>query len=187
VDRLPERIEGDGLLLRRWTVEDAELLHRALAESAEHLRPWMPWLTAEPQTLTAQGAMLARREREWEAGGDVLLGVFVAGEVAGGCGLHHRHGPGTLAIGYWTHVGFLQRSLATGVAALLTETALALPGVAATEIHHDKANALSARIPRRLGYRFLGETPDTPEAPAEVGIDWAWRLERGETARPAAG
>src|SRR5437588_7054280 len=41
---LPERIQGaEGLLLRRWAVDDAEGLGQAVAESLEHLRPWMSW------------------------------------------------------------------------------------------------------------------------------------------------
>jgi ribosomal-protein-serine acetyltransferase len=177
--RLPQRVEA-GIVLRRWLVADAEAQRQAVAESAEHLRPWMAWMAAEPLALENRQAMLARWERDWEAGGDALLGVFVDGTVAGSCGLHRRRGPGTLEIGYWIHASFLRWGLGTKVAAMLTEAAFALPEVAATEIHHDKANTVSARIPRRLGYRFVGESPDLVEAPGEVGVDCAWRLLRSE-------
>lgn len=178
VTRLPERLETDGLVLRRWTIDDASALQRAVAESEEHLRPWMPWMAAEPIELEARRALIDRWQHEWEAGGDAVLGVFVEGEVAGSTGLHRRRGPHALEIGYWIHVDFLRRGLGRQVAGSLTETALALPGIDAVEIHHDKANQISARIPSSLGFRFLGETPDTPEAPAEVGVDWGWRIER---------
>ena len=176
--RLPERIEGEGLLLRRWTVADAGDLGRAVSENLEHLRPWMPWAAAEPLSPRQRRGLLNRWEREWRAGGDVLLGVFLDGAIAGSTGLHRRRGPRTLDIGYWIDQRLLRRGLATRVARLLTETALSLPGIEAVEIHHDKANLRSARIPRRLGYRFLGEWPDRVEAPAELGVDCAWRLER---------
>jgi ribosomal-protein-serine acetyltransferase len=181
MERLPERIEGEGLILRRWTVEDAEALGEAVAENLDHLRPWMPWIAAEPLSLAARRGMLSRWERDWRAGGDVLLGIFSGGQVAGSTGLHHRHGPRTLAIGYWVHVDLLRQGIATRVARLLTEAALAQPGVGGVEIHHDKANLRSAAIPRRLGYRFLGETPDRVEAPGEVGVDCGWRMERWPT------
>jgi RimJ/RimL family protein N-acetyltransferase len=151
--RLPQRVEADRIVLRRWQVADAE---------------------------TQQQAMLSRWERDWAAGGDALLGVFLDGAVAGSCGLHRRQGHRTLEIGYWIHVSFLGWGLGTKVAAMLTEAAFSLPEVTATEIHHDKANTVSARIPRRLGYRFLGESPDIVEAPGEVGIDCAWRFPRSE-------
>lgn len=178
MSRLPERIEGDGVLLRRWLVSDAERQHHAIVESAEHLRPWMSWMADEPQTLASRGAMLARWEQDWGEGGDVLLGVFVGGVVAGSCGLHRRRGPRTLEIGYWTHLSFVRRGLATKVAARLTEAAFAVPGITCVEIHHDKANVASSGVPRRLGYRYVGEHPDAAAAPAELGIDCVWRVER---------
>jgi ribosomal-protein-serine acetyltransferase len=177
VDRLPDRIEADGLLLRRWRVADAAAQHEAVVASLAHLEPWVGWIALEPQPLEDRVAMLARWEREWRAGGDVLLGIFRDGRIAGSCGLHRRRGPRTLEIGYWVHVDFLRRGFATSAAAALTEAALALPGVDRVEIHHDKANVASAAIPRRLGYRFVGERPDRPEAPAEIGIDCVWRWE----------
>ena len=33
--------------MRRAAAGDAEMAARAVAESLEHLRPWMPWATAE--------------------------------------------------------------------------------------------------------------------------------------------
>ena len=53
-----------------------------------------------------------------------------------------------------------------------------IPGIDAVEIHHDRANVRSAAVPRRLGFTFVGEEPDEPEAPGEAGIDCAWRAER---------
>jgi ribosomal-protein-serine acetyltransferase len=183
MDRLPERIEAEGLLLRRWTVDDAAVQQQAIVENIEHLEPWMPWVALEPQPLEDRLAMLARWEREWRAGGDVLLGVFADGAVAGSCGLHRRRGPRTLEIGYWIHVAFLRRGYATAAARALTAAALSTPGIDCVEIHHDRANTASAEIPRRLGYRFVGERPDRPEASGETGIDCVWRLERNPDSR----
>jgi ribosomal-protein-serine acetyltransferase len=166
--RLPERIEGDGLLLRRWRVEDAELLGRAVAESVEHLRPWMPWAAEEPLTIAARRQLIASWERDWEGGGDVVLGVFSAAEVAGGTGLHRRRGPGALEIGYWLHPAFVGRGIATATARLLTSTALALPGIDRVEIWHEIANHRSGAVPRRLGFELVGE----------VDGDRVWRTTR---------
>lgn len=179
VQRLPERIEGENeLVLRRWLVDDAEAIGRAVAESGEHLRPWMAWMADEPSTLEERRALIARWERDWAEGGDAVLGIFVSGRVAGGCGLHRRRGPNALELGYWVHSAFTGNGLGTTVARLLTDAAFTVPGIAAVEIHHDKANRASAAIPRRLGFRFIDESPDEREAPAEVGIDCAWRVER---------
>jgi ribosomal-protein-serine acetyltransferase len=175
VSRLPERI---GILLRRWRVSDAEAQHRAVVESAEHLRPWMAWMAREPQPLEQRRAMLAEWERQWADGGDAAYGVFVDGRVAGSCGLHRRLGPQALEIGYWIHVDFVRRGLATSAARLLTDAAFAVPGIESVEIHHDKANVASQGVPRGLGYRLVGEREDGKFAPAELGVELIWRIER---------
>ena len=89
-------------------------------------------------------------------------------------------GPDALEIGYWIHTAVLRRGLATAVAALLTDAALSVPEITHVQIHHDKANAASAGVPRRLGYRFVGEEPDGVQAPAEAGIDVTWSIEAAE-------
>jgi ribosomal-protein-serine acetyltransferase len=176
--RLPERIESKGIVLRRWRSSDAEDLARAIEESMDHLRPWMAWIADEPLPLTRRIAMLEQWESDWRAGADAYYGIFVGGQIVGGCGLHRRRGPDTLEIGYWTHPSFLRRGIAITAAGLLTQAALAHAGIRAVEIHHDKANTASAGVPRRLGFRFVGESEDGKSAPAELGIDCAWRLER---------
>lgn len=61
---------------------------------------------------------------------------------------------------------------------MLTDAALSVPGVTQVEIHLDKANKVSAMVPRRLDFRFMGEEPDEGAAPAAVGIDCTWRMDR---------
>lgn len=181
---LPERLPGpDELLLRRWEPDDAELVGRAVGESLEHLRPWMPWVSQEPLSPEDRRATIQEWEREWLRGGDVYMGVFLGEQVAGSCGLHCRIGPGALEIGYWTHPAFIRRGVATTAAGLLTDAAFALPGITHVEIHHDKANQASAGVPRKLGYQLVGEAPEEPVAPAEVGVSHLWRLTRDEWER----
>jgi RimJ/RimL family protein N-acetyltransferase len=177
MERLPERVEADGLLLRRWTVDDAEALERVVTENVEHLRPWMPWVADEPMPFANRVALLSQWEDEWRDGGDVLLGVFRAGEPAGSCGLHRRIGPAGLELGYWIAEGHLRQGFATAVARALTEAALAIPGIERVEIRHDKENKASAGIPAKLGYELVGERASAGEAPAESGVEWVWRCE----------
>jgi hypothetical protein len=70
--------------------------------------------------------------------------------------------------------------VATLAAALLTETALALPSVGGVEIHHDQANVASGGVPARLGYTRVATEADIPEAPGEVGVDCRWAMRREE-------
>jgi ribosomal-protein-serine acetyltransferase len=176
---LPERVtDPEGLLLRRWVESDAGELGHAILESAEHLRPWMAWIAEEPLPLGQRTTLINEWEQDWARGGDVLLGVFLEGQIAGGCGLHRRIGPDGLEIGYWIHAACLRRGLATRVARALTGAAFAVPGITRVEIHHDKANQASAGIPRKLGFDWFGEAPAEPVAPADSGIEWRWAMEK---------
>jgi ribosomal-protein-serine acetyltransferase len=178
-DILPERLHGPaGLLLRRWSPEDAVALSDAVAESSEHLRPWMAWIAEEPLTLGQRRSMLIKFERDWRDGGDAMLGMFFDGRVVGGCGLHRRIARNGLELGYWVHPYFTRRGFATTAARLLTDTAFTLPGITHVEIHHDKANVASAGVPRRLGFSLLAEAPDEIEAPGEFGIECQWRMDQ---------
>jgi ribosomal-protein-serine acetyltransferase len=171
--RLPERIvDGDDLVIRLWTVEDADALGTAIAESTDHLRPWMAWIASEPMSLDDRRAHIDEWLDEWRSGGDAIYGILVDGRVAGGTGLHHRGVPRTLEIGYWLHVDFVGRGLATRVSGALTAAGLAVEGIDAVEIHHALDNERSAGVPRRLGYRRLSDIDGECAA--------RWRIERGE-------
>ena len=162
--------------------DDAPRLAQAVGESLEHLRPWMPWVAQEPVPLAERRQRIATWEQDWRAGGDLVMGVFVDGAAAGGCGLHHRIGPEGLEIGYWIHPSFLRQGIATAAARLLTNAAFHQPEITRVEIHHDKANVASAGVPRKLGFRLMREVPDEPEAPGEVGVSCEWKITRAEWA-----
>jgi RimJ/RimL family protein N-acetyltransferase len=179
IDRvmLPEWIDDDGLVLRRWAAEDAEALHAVITESVSHLRPWVTWLDEDSCSIEGLRVLIAEWEREWQDGRSVGLGVFVGERVAGGCSLEVRSdATGLLEIGYWLHPAFCGQGLATRAVRLVTEAALAAPDVRAVEIRHDEANKASGRVPRRLGYALVGTAPNPAPAPADSGIDLIWRL-----------
>lgn len=173
---LPERLDGEDLVLRIWRESDIPALTDLVARNIEHLRPWMSWVAAEPLSPTERGEQVVTWRSQWRDGADAIYGVFVDGEPVGGAGLHRRRGPSGLEIGYWVDQRHCGRGIATRAAGALTATALRHPGIMFVEIHHDKANHASARIPAKLGYAYLGERADEVRAPAEVGVDCAWRM-----------
>ncbi len=181
----PERIDpGGGLVLRRCRPADAEALHRAIAESREHLRPWMPWETGA--SLEEERALLVRWDREWDGGGDIHYGLFLGPVAVGSVSLHRRIGPDGLEVGYWVHAAHTRRGYASAAAAALTSVAFGLPGIEVVEIHHDRANLASEGVPRKLGFTLVGERPRPPAAPAESGTFLIWRMTRAEWHPPAA-
>jgi ribosomal-protein-serine acetyltransferase len=174
--QLPDRIEGSRLTLRRWVVADAPIIAASVERNLEHLRPWMPWVANEPLPMVDRLILLDTWEREWLAGGDAVMAILLKGEVVGGTGLHRRRGPHGIEIGYWVDKDHLGQHIAREAASMLTTAALARSEISFVEIHHDKANIRSARIPEELGYAFVGESPDNVDAPGEIGIDCAWRV-----------
>ncbi len=178
MERLPDTIASPRLTLRRWVAADAADLSAAITANLEHLRPWMPWISAEPMSLVQRLALIEQWKTEWEGGGDVVIGAFLDGVVVGSTGFHRRRGPGALEIGYWVHVDHTRQGHATEIAASLTNVAFTVPGIERVEIHHDKANIASAGVPRTLGYTYAGEALDAVSSPGEVGIDCRWVMHR---------
>lgn len=185
-----ETLTGDGVTLRRWRIEDAALVHRAVNESLDHLAPWMPFAVggytlADGETFMAsvvddwnEGrnfnyAVIAAAERSLEA-----PGVQPGGNLAGACGLMTRPENG-FEIGYWLHAAYTGRGLATKAAAALVAEAWRV-GAAYVMIRHDEANVRSRAVPQRLGFHFVERRKPEVEklTAARVGVDVFWRLER---------
>ncbi|HRE02394.1 MAG TPA: GNAT family N-acetyltransferase, partial [Ilumatobacteraceae bacterium] len=127
---MPDRIETERLVLRRWRVEDMPLLRAAITASIEHLRPWMPWVQHEPVSDADRVALIESWEQRWRDGIDFTMGVFLrdpdgvapgaGGEISiGGSGLHRRGEPDSLEIGYWIHSDHIRHGYAREAAAAL--------------------------------------------------------------------
>jgi RimJ/RimL family protein N-acetyltransferase len=173
-----ERISAGPLTLKRWSVHDADALSAAILDSVHHLRPWMPWAAHEPLDPAARRALLAEWQEAWLAGTHYDFGLWIDDVVVGSGGLHARlTGPG-LEISYWVHPGHLRRGYATAAARALTTAAFTRPDIEFVEIHHDRANLASARVPAALGYQRIGEQPRTVLAPYDQGITVIWRMRR---------
>ena len=79
--------------------------------------------------------------------------------------------------------GVARLGLATETAAAMTHAAFTQPDIDRVEIHHDRPNIASGRIPPRLGYTFVGEETREITAPAQDGVLCLWRLTREEYER----
>ena len=170
-------VEAGWLLLGRPEPGDSSALYDAVAASSEHLRPWMPWAA----NYTAEMAReFVQRNAAKPGNPPVPEASYLVWSrdrcLLGVCGLHARLGPGALEIGYRVDVRRTRRGVATLAAAALSELALAIAGVQAVEIHHDRANQASGAIPARLGYELVAMVADEPEAPAEAGVEMQWRM-----------
>lgn len=176
--RFPDRVETERLVLRLWTEADVPGLVAAITASLDHLRPWMHWVEGEPETVEQKTKRVVRWREEWEAGKNLTLGVFLDGEPIGGTGLHGRVGENALEIGYWIHVDHANKGYATELSRALTDAAFRIEGIDRVEIHHDKANIASGRVPEKLGFTLAQEGPRSPQAPGEMGVERIWVMTR---------
>ena len=150
----PYRIETERLVLRCYDPSDAPLLKEAVDASLEHLRPWMPWVESEPQTLDEKVELLRAFRGQFDLGTNFAYGVFEPDDSRqlGGAGFHPRGGEGSLEIGYWIRADAIGRGLATEVTAVLTRVGFEKCGLVRVDIQVDPANERSARIPQKLGF-----------------------------------
>jgi RimJ/RimL family protein N-acetyltransferase/catechol 2,3-dioxygenase-like lactoylglutathione lyase family enzyme len=157
----------------------------------------MPWAADEPSEVDVVADRIARFSEEALAGGDQLFGIFDSDEreVLGGIGMHRRVGPGALEIGYWIRADAVGRGLATEAAAASTCVAFDVHGVERVEIRCDPANAPSAAVARRLGFRhattLFGNMLSPTGAPRDTLV-WVmfadeYRAARGRIAERAFG
>jgi RimJ/RimL family protein N-acetyltransferase len=175
----PDELRGTVVTLRRYRPEDRGAVKAAIASSLDSLRAWMPWAQSAPTDESVMGFLEPSIER---FGGDAPANYAItlgdSGQFVGGCGLMPRVGPAALEIGYWVHAGYHRRGIATEAARLLTNAALAVPGVVSVEIHCDAGNVASASVARTLGFRLDRLVPEALDTPAKTGHSMVWISER---------
>jgi RimJ/RimL family protein N-acetyltransferase len=171
VDRVPYRIETERLVIRCYDPHDARLLKEAVDASIEHLRPWMPWIRFEPQTLDEKVELLRRFRGQFDLASNFAFGIFDREEtkLLGGSGLHERGGEESREIGYWVAADAIGRGIATEVTAVLTRVGLELCGLERIDIQVEPANERSLAIPRKLGFTQEGVLRRRLEAGEEGG------------------
>ena len=173
---VPERFELGDLRLERWRPEDAEALARAAAESLEHLRPWMPWAPLAASGAAANAAFLAESGEAWDAGRHQDVALWWQGRLVGGAGLRERL-DGDVEVGYWLHVAHTGRGHMTAAAGALVGLAFDVRGARRVVIRCDQANARSAAVAERLGFRLDRLEPHPIEAPGHTGTFQVWVLD----------
>jgi ribosomal-protein-serine acetyltransferase len=175
--RPAEELSRGDVTLRRWRAADASLAYRLVSESAEYLRPWLPF--ADGYTCDSAREYVEACERDWESGSAFNYLVASGGIPVGSAGLMARIGAGGLEIGYWVHPDHAGRGIATAAAGALTEAGFGLPGTDRVEIKHDMNNAASGQIPRKLGFARVATAPgEFPRAAADSGTTVIWRQVR---------
>lgn len=168
---MPYRVETERLVLRCWQPEDARLLKEAIDSSLDHLRPWMPWIAYEPQSVETKADRLRVFRGEFDLDRDYVFGIFSRDErlAVGSSGLHTKSDSGALEIGYWIRASHVGRGLATETTSALVKVAFEVAKVERVEIHCRMDNTASAAVPRKLGFTHEATRRETSRD-AEGGL-----------------
>lgn len=149
-----EELRGERVLVRPYRESDAPDLYEAVAESREHLRPWLPFAD-QHQTADESRDVIIRGIARWLLREDLMVGLWDArtGRYVGSSGLHPRDwDAGVFEIGYWIRRSAEGRGYVTEAVRLQTDFAFAQLGANRVFIRCDARNTRSAAVPRRLGF-----------------------------------
>lgn len=144
---------GDGAVLRRYTLDDLDLLFSAVDENRDRIGTWMPW-PEHTRTVEDQRVWLERVVADEENLDGT--GLWLDDEYAGGVGLSFGPFGVTAEIGYWIRARFEGRGLVTRGARAMTDLAFREHGVHRVVIRAGVDNVRSRAVAERLGFTLEG-------------------------------
>ena len=150
-----EELRGPRVVVRPYRLEDADALFAAVAESRQHIWPWMPW-GDQHQTVDDSRDFILRSQAKWlQREDDLNVGIFAveSGRYLGGSGLHVRGWDvPAFEIGYWLRASAEGHGYMAEAVKLLTDFAFESLGAQRVMIRCDARNTRSAAVAERLGF-----------------------------------
>jgi RimJ/RimL family protein N-acetyltransferase len=148
------RVVTGRMLIRCWSPLDAILRRAALDDSDQHLRPWIPYMKDEPQSVEETAGWLRRMRAAFDLDQEYRYGIFSPDEtrLIGETGLYKRVGAGAREIGYWVARDAGGCGYATEASAAMLRVAFEIDRVDRVEIHCAPENTASTLIPKKLGF-----------------------------------
>ena len=172
----PGSVAAGDVTLRRFVVGDAAALARAIEDSVDHLRPFMPFASLDPPGAGFRRAWIDRVNRFFDEGTSFAYAICKDANIIGGASIDPK-GETVASIGYWIHVRHTGNGYATMAARALIDCAIAA-GCDTVLLRHDQANHTSAAIARRLGFSFLRLEAHRIDAPGQTGTSMVWGYSR---------
>lgn len=184
---VPGVLTGERVVVRPLTDADAGPLHEAVQESAEHLRPWMPWWNRHP-TVDVTLDYIRRCEAQYILREGFHMGMFEnEGSILGGIGLHvHNWDVPFFEVGYWIRSSAGGRGYVTEAVKLLVTCAFDGMGAQRVQLRCDERNVRSANVARRVGFVHEGTFKNyarTTDGSLETALIFGMTMEVYEQAR----
>src|SRR6266571_8800697 len=149
-----EELRGERVLVRPYRESDAQALFEAVAESRDHLRPWLPFADTH-QSAEESRDWIIHQVANWLLREDFIVGIWEAAtnRFLGGSGLHPQSWEiRYFEIGYWIRASASGRGYITEAVKLLTDYAFTALAAKRVEIRCDERNVRSAAVAQRLGF-----------------------------------
>lgn len=153
-----EELCGERVIVRPYREADAPELQAAVAESRDHLRPWLPFAD-QHQTVAESLGLIRYFMAQWllRKDMDVALCDATSGRYVGGGGLHPRDWDARVfEIGYWVRASEQGNGYVTEAARLLTEFAARRLNANRVYLTCNAKNTRSAAVAERLGFTREG-------------------------------
>lgn len=149
-----DELQDGRVVVRPYREEDAQPLFEAIAESRDHLRPWLPFADEHKSVAESQD-WINRQRAKWILRESFGLGIFDASSEGflGGVGLHlHSWEIRYFEIGYWLRKSAVGQGYMTAAVSLLADWAMESLKAQRIEIRCDAENVSSANVARKLGF-----------------------------------
>jgi RimJ/RimL family protein N-acetyltransferase len=179
---LPDQLGAGAIELRRSRPSYLDDVMSAVTLSYPELHRWINWCKSMPLRQDIL-KFLEEDERAFEVDEKWAYALFErdSGELVGSAGLRKVSAPATdgLEIGYWVRSDRTKLGYASAAAQALVDAGFAkMPGIKRMRISMDSANEASAAVPRKLGFRFLGNEKGELATEGHTGAGAVWELER---------
>ena len=164
---IPTSFETQRLLIRASTAADLDITYPVAQESAEALRPWMPWAHPSP-LLTSMEKYFSTCEEKWRTR-EMLDFQWIeksTGELIGKGAFHHIDWMiPKFEIGYWLKTSYAGKGFCTEAVNGLARFAKTELQAARLEICSDPRNMKSRAVAERCGFTLEGILKSNMRAP----------------------
>lgn len=147
-------LRSERIIVRPYRESDAQSLFEAVAESRDHLRPWLPFAD-EHQAVEESRDWINHQVANWVLREDLQVGIWEAAtnRYLGGSGLYpHNWESRYFEIGYWLRASAIGHGYMAEAVQLLTDYAFSTLAATRVEIRCDERNVRSAAVAQRLGF-----------------------------------
>jgi ribosomal-protein-serine acetyltransferase len=152
----PTWLEGDSILLRRLSVDDATSMHAAAFESAAELETRVPWFSRE-MALESFASWAKWAHDAWDRGEHYELAILAGdGTFLGSAGLSVDAKTMSANLQYWVRTSGTRRGVASEAARVVSCWALGSLGLQRVEIFISDHNIASRMAARKSGAHFEG-------------------------------